>query len=207
MLPALAFNNARSSICTEVLSVAEKAAAILPKVNAYEARNEDGAFQQKLSSIDLNGLRLIAYAHTEVYFERDDCKGLDLLIPLEGSNYTETGGVRYDFVANETAFLASCERRHTFVNKSGVIVRLDAKRITDTCSSMMGRDRNERVEFTTRTPSLRHEDIDFSSLFKSVFAHIDAVGGRPETLSKLALDDSIVSFRRGPPSFKRRGLG
>ena len=194
---SLAFNELFSVTSTDVLAAGDRISAMLTGINAFSPLSNETEFFFKTSQIQINGLRLSAIAHSGVYFERSDCRGLDLIIPIEGRNFTEIDGVEYAFNAGETAFLCAREIRHSTVTKSGVNIRLDLERINETCSAMMGFDHKNRVDFNTRTPSLQRDGVAFPTLFKSVFSQIDAVEGNTKILNKLAIDDALYRLCAG----------
>lgn len=197
MVPTLAFNDATSSIWTNVVATGDKVAAMLPKLNSFSSLSGDKNFELKMSSVVINGLAMLSYSHNGVCFERDDCNGFDLVIPIDGENYTEVDGKKYVFNAGKNAFLSSFEKRRSTIMKSGVNIRLDPQRIIDTCAAMMGIDSKHRIDFNTRTPSLQRDGIPFLMLFNSVFSQIDSVAGDTNILQKIAADDAIYRLALG----------
>ena len=152
-----------------------------------------------MSSVDVNGLRLLSYAQSGIYFERENFVGANLIIPTSGTSRTEISGVGYDFNAGETAFFSAEEpnQRRCFLNQSGVDMRLDVDRLNSTCASLMGLDYKGRINLNTRTPALGDGKIPFFRLFQIVYQQIDAVGGDAEILKKMSLDDSLYRLAVG----------
>ena len=197
--PKLEFNDATSKTLTDVTSVSDTVAAIIPKIDAFSPLNGNGDFWLKMSSVDVNGLRLLAYAQSGIYFERENFVGANLIIPTDGMSRTEIGGVGYDFRGGASAFFSAEEpnKRRCVLNSSGVDMRLDIDRLNSTCSSLMGLDYKGKINLQTRTPALVDDKIPFHRLFQIVYQKIDAVGGDATILRKLSLDDSLYRLSVG----------
>ena len=197
--PKLEFNDAMSKTLTDVSSVADTVAAIIPKIDAFSPLNGNEDFWLKIASVDINGLRLLSYAQSGVYFERENFVGANLIIPTGGSSSTEISGVGYDFVAGETAFFSAEEpnKRRCVLNQSGVDMRLDIDRLNSTYASFMGLHYTGKINLNTRTPALADGKIPFFRLFQIVYQQIDAVGGDAEILKRMSLDDSLYRLAVG----------
>ena len=191
MYTKIAFNDTKVNISNDIKMMADKVSSLIPVIHAFSALKEGEDFGLKMSQMTINGLNLIAYAQSGIYLERDDCKGFDLLIPMEGQNHTVVGRTKYQFNAGETAFLAASERRQSTLRRNGVNIGLNADRLNKTCASIMGVEDKKVIDLNIRTPSLQHNKIKFSILFKSIFNHIDFVDGNKKILNRLLLDDYL----------------
>ena len=189
--PQLPFNNIKSPISTDVIAVGDKVAAVIPNINAFSALGDKKKFVLKMNLVEINDLVLIGYAHNGIYFERDDRKGFDLVVPIMGSNHTMVDGVTHEFNAGENAFLSSNERRRSTLNQSGVNLRMDTDRFKATVASMLDIDLVKVILPNIRTPSLRLGNGSFSNLYNGLFRKIDDLDANSSILRHLAVDDSF----------------
>ena len=191
MIPALAFNEARSEITDQINKLGDHYAAIVPRLLECSKISNGVKFQSKVSSIFMNKLIISASSHSGTYINREDPNGYDLVIPVEGSFASERGGSRHVVNAGETCLLATFENARNEISGSNVIIRLDQQRLKATCASMIADNCQLPDSEGSRTLQLQYKNTSLFNLFRSLLSQIDCVDCNPKHLEKLAFDDRI----------------
>ena len=198
MLPALAFNETRSDHHVDQDSIFKAHDETFPRcfdLHSLAGKNEI-AF--KSSNIDINGVRLSAIAKTPISLERSAEFGNDLWIPISGYGVIETAAENFRYDGAHSAFLGSTgERRLHASTLSAVCIQLDHNRLNATHAAMAGLKTAVALATHARVLPLEIKGVSFRTLFQQIFENIDALGGNPQALEQLTMDDSIYRLSVG----------
>lgn len=194
-LPALAFGDADAEVCTDARAYADRMAAAVVGLNAYEPVHGT-AFASKSARIEFQGLRLVAGANTPVHAEVGDNDGLTLMVPLAGSNLTTVGAAGYDWNAGHAAMLMPRTARGGLSStRSTLNLALDPARLSVTAHALLGLPQGSAIDLRLDAPRLvamrPREDVDFDALLRHACGLIDSVGCDPVLVGRLAVDDLL----------------
>ncbi len=192
MLPALAFNETRPDHSVDQVSIFKAHDETFPRCFDLHSLLGANELAFKSSNLEINGLRLSAVANTPLRMKRNAECGNDLWIPIHGHTIIETQTGRFRYGSGESAFLGSTGDRcfHTST-RSAVCIHLDQDRLNATHAAMAGLETAAAIPTCARTLPLEINRISFQTLFKQIFEQIDALGGNPQALAQLTVDDSI----------------
>jgi len=191
MIPALAFNDSRTAIEREVNRIGDYLAILTPNVREFSKLANGHEFFSKVTSSLINGLRVSCVSHSSAYFVRDDQKGYELVIPIEGCVHYQIKRNIFDVYGGSSAFLSSSETRRSFVEGSCLIFSLDKTKLQFVCGSMREGSCNRLTAIESRVLPVEMANISFLSLFKTLVSQIDITNGNSTLLEKLSFDDRI----------------
>ena len=198
MFRPLPFHDAFAATSTDADAFADRFAATSPIVSDFSVIGAKKDFWFKAASVDINGLWVMCCANTGIYFEREDTRGFDLIVPISGHISRQVEQEKYVANGAELAFLTACELRKSTTIGSSTTLRLDPVRFNNTGKALFGSQFKEINSSYTRTPALQIRDFSFMPLYQSVFQQINSIGDAPHILNKIGLDDVLyrisVSF-------------
>ena len=197
MIPALAFNDARSKMSTQFKLIGYRYEKALPVIKEFGHIGEQKNFRAKSSIVMLKDLTIRATSHTETYFERDKAETLELVIPIEGDVVAQTSGCWQRCYGGKTALLMSAETHKSRGKGSILAVSLDKEKLAAVYSSMLaGRSRTQISRDLCILP-LELNGVSFFNLLTFLVKQIDIVGGDSKLLEKLAFDDRVYRLSAG----------
>lgn len=192
LIPRLAFNDRIASCNKDINKMGELFSILMPKLHGLSSPEKGSRFLSKMSSVEINELKLTAISNSPLIVERSDIVGCDFFIPILGSNKVSTCRGELTLSPRGSAFLGICERR-TWADqgRSAVHTVVNFDILLSVYRSMSG-FQTAHVDFKkTRTPHLRVKGVSFFDLFMALFKKIDAAAGDSRILARTALDDSF----------------
>ena len=191
MIPALAFNDAKSSINTDEANIGRSLAAASRKLNQFSPLTSKKTFQLKSSFIRINDLGITSVSSNGLNVEVEGEMACDLTLPLSGHNHTTIDGIEFSYNAHNTSLLGICEKQRTKSVGSLALLNLQTDKLSDTYTAICGSYFRQPFPKTSQILSTEYYNISFSEIFKNLFAQIDLANGDASILSKLTLDDSF----------------
>lgn len=197
MIPALAFNDSRSTSTDEVNLLGDHLEAVLPKVMEFSKAYKGERFASKASAITMNGLIITTTSHTGTYLERKDSLNLDLIIPIEGHIEAEIDDFSAEVIGGLTALLRNSERYSSKSVGNTVVIRLDTGRLEATSASMRAGKSKPLAKTCSRLLPVEVGAMSFFNLFRILLNQIDCANGDPKILEKLGFDDRVYRLTAG----------
>ncbi|MFM1908499.1 MAG: hypothetical protein RLZZ591_2176 [Pseudomonadota bacterium] len=193
VLPALPFGNLEAVVERDAKGFADRMAAVITSIQAYDPLGEQGQFASKTKVLSVNGVRLVAAANTPVSASVGETSDTTIMIPFAGSNVTLIDTKELHWVAgNGAVYLPSTARGGYCSARSTLSISLDPGRLVNTAQAMLGLDSNEAVNLQldqARIASLHAFGFDFDAVFRHLCGFIDALGGHARALELSGLDD------------------
>ena len=191
MIPALAFNDAITPTTTDVLAAGENLAKGFRQVTHFSPLGDNKDFYMKSSTVKINNLILNSVVSSGIDFGKKDPATLYFVVMLEGTCITEVDGVRFGYNALTEALSSFGEESRASLVGSGVGLRLEIQKLSQTCSAILGYSHDAETLTKSHVLSLQKPEIQCIEIFKSLLSQIDLSRGDANILSKLALDDSF----------------
>ena len=197
MISALAFNDCIAVASTNVRAFGDTVAGTLPNVQEFASLDENQQFNYKVSVVDLDDVKMIAYSQNGVYAALGLDEGIEFIIPLTGSNSCIVSRTSQDFHAGSAAlFLVDGESKFTS-SGSGVHIRLDRECLAKVWLSMNSGDDRKIMISETRALALLRGSVSFQLLFINLFRQIDTLKGSTQMLRRFGLVDTTYRLCAG----------
>ena len=129
MIPALAFNDAKSHLVTDSITAGENLARAYRKLNEFSAIHCKREFKSKTSFIKINELAISSASANGLLFETENYTRCILALSLVGSHTTTIGKVEYPYEADTTALFTSCEEKRTVSSGSGAAIHYQIENV------------------------------------------------------------------------------
>ena len=197
MIPALAFNDSAAVLSTDVRAFGDAVATTIPKIDEFASLDRNQQFHYKVSVIDLDDVKMIAYAQNGVYVSRGRNEGVDFIIPLRGKNSCGVSRTHYNFDAGSSVLMLVDGESQIRSYGNGVHIRLDRAHLSTVWSSMNGADNRRAMSYETNALHFIHGSVSFQILFLNLFRQIDALRGNSRILQRLGIADTAYRLCAG----------
>jgi len=192
-LPTLPFGDRKAVIETNAQAFADRMAAVVSSIQAYDPLDSPSRFASKTSALTINGVKLVAGANTPVSATVGETTDTTLMIPFSGSNVTTVGAEKLQWVAGQGAvYLPSTARGGECSTRSVLNVSLDPARLQATARAMMGDPSEKTPDLQLDQPrvvAFKSKGLALEGVFHHVCGLIDSLDSDPHLLGLLGVDD------------------
>jgi len=194
VLPPLVFGEAQAAITSDAKFVAEQTAKAITSLICIEPVSRDEAYLNKIATVNINGLNLVACAATPSRIDVGSTEDFHLFIPFHGRSCVAIDGVNIEWGANDKAMLfATCSRRMgCSETKSSLLAHIEPRRLTKTACAMLGEEDEQKLALdlnNSRALALHFGAMNFTTIFRQLAIHVDSLLGNGAALEMLAIDD------------------
>lgn len=198
-LPPLAFGEAHASTNFDKSAAAAIAAKAVSTLEVYEPAPNNGRFEQKAVSLNINGLPLVASASTPLILGMGASDDFHLMIPFFGRTVTTTRREEFNWGAGDKAVLfTQCEARTGLSDSRSIIVaQLNKIRLSETVGAILGADDCSNFMFDvhrSRCLDLAFGGVDFIEMLRPICQQIDALLPHHRALEAMGIDDWIYRY-------------
>ena len=194
-LPRLPFGDAFSQTETDVRAFSDRMSAVISSLNAYDALGDVNEFRSKTSTLNVNGLFMVASANSPVCIDVGGSNDLTLMVPFFGVNRSLVDGKAMEWAAHRNAiFFPRIGRGGTAGYRSTLTLNLDQKRLNSVASGMLGVGEEDPVNLhldQERLLPLVVNRANFDLTLRHICQLIDAHQQQPDVLNMLGLDDMV----------------
>ena len=193
-LPHLPFGEAGSVVQSDLDALHNEMSIVIPSLKNYETMDREGLFAYKSTSVNLNGMKIIATANTPAAVEVTDNTDITLIIPFHGNFVTRVGRRHYQWQAKHSALFLPCVERcgQDIEVGSHLTFDLSADRLQSVARSILGASFEKNVDLqlhAERMPTLNTHHISFDEVFRHLCEVVDSLLDQPEALEFSSIDD------------------
>jgi AraC-like DNA-binding protein len=152
-------------------------------------------FHYKISTINVNGLKLASLSMSPFRFEVEKSEGIVLIIPFVGRGNIEAAGSAYEWQGSELALLLpGCAYSGTCTLSSVLMININPVRLGIAAAQMQSSNvdaalTNDMSEI--RKINLNAHRLSFDKIFQQLCAVIEQMTDYPELLGKSGIDESF----------------
>ena len=196
-LPPLAFGERDIPEGTDIREFCDRMKTVISSLNYYDPIGDSAAFRHKSCVATINGMKLIACAHTPVLVDAGDTRNITLKIPCFGGCISTIEGRHYRWSPSEGAmFIPAMARSGHSSIRSMVVIDLDITRLQETTRAMLGLSDND-IDLglhIARVLPMQTDGIGFAEAFRHLCQLIDTFHGETTTLEFLGIDDMLYRY-------------
>lgn len=194
-LPALAFGASTAEIDTHVRRMEERHQRFVDGAQQFQTLSQHGNFQHASSSLNINGMRIVAMASTPIRVKIKKVNALMLMIPFHGSGHYEMNRETLTWSAgNHAVLLPNQPFTGESSERSSMVLLLDENRLQKTLDAMLGLSRASIAHLGADRPrviDLNYGSLSYNAIFKQQANFLNAFTGSAELLNSTGIDDGI----------------
>lgn len=168
---------------------------MISSLNAYDALGNVSDFRSKTSTLNINGLVMVASANSPVCIDVGSSNDLTLMVPFSGVNRSLVNGKPMEWAAQCNAiFFPKIGRGGTAGYRSTLTLNLDEKLLNSVASGMLGLGEEKPPNLhldQARLLPLVANGANFDLTLRHVCQLIDANMQQPAMLKMLGIDDMV----------------
>lgn len=192
-LPRLAFGNQNPQTDTSAKAMSERVQSVLPWEVSYQAIGDEQDFEHQLSTVSINGLRVVATASTPIEANIADARDATLMVPMAGSSVSTLDGHPYEWIADQSACLIpKVGRSGSSTGRSALMLDLDPVRLKQTLQAMSGNAKDVAIDLESpQSLPLQVGGVNFTQAYHNICGLIDSIKSDQKLLDSSGLDDLL----------------
>lgn len=192
-LPRLAFGNQNPQTDTSAKAMSERVQSVLPWEVSYQAIGNEQDFEHQLSTVSINGLRVVATASTPIKANIADARDATLMIPMSGASVSALDGHQYEWIADKSACLMPKVSRDGFSSgRSALMLDIDPVRLKQTLQAMSGNAKDVAIDLESpQSLPLQAGAINFTQAYQNICGLIVSIKSDQKLLDSSGLDDLL----------------
>jgi AraC-like DNA-binding protein len=195
VLPRLPFGESVAATSSDVDGLLASQKVTHRAVRWYEPIGSRREFRQRSVTVAMDGLRLVASAHTPVAVEVGETDDVALIVPFAGWSTAVIKGHEYRWRSGESAmFLPQVARLGTSSVRATVGISYDPERLKGVALSLAAAGSEAMVAAALSRPRLvplARRGFSFAAAFRRILSLVDDCLQQPDTLSLLGVDDML----------------
>lgn len=195
VLPRLPFGESVAATSSDVEGLLTSQKVTHRAVRRYEPIGSHREFRHRSATVAMDGLRLVASAHTPVAVDVGETDDVTLIVPFAGWSTAVIKGREYRWRSGESAmFLPRVARRGSSGVRSTVGISYDPERLKQVALSLAVAGSEATVAAALSRPRLvplARSGFSFAVAFRRILSLVDDCLQQPNTLSLLGVDDML----------------